>query len=194
MALLSLAPRNRCPAVQPRSAPRLWSALLVATMTILPQGGGAQAVSEPALKAAFLLNFAKFTQWPMNARGATAPLVLCSADEAVAPALARTVAGQTIEQHPVSASRVTLDGSLRECALLYVGKLDPRKIAKLADALRGAAVLTVGDEQAFASAGGMIGLFVEDGRMRFAVNIGAAERGGVRLSAKLLSLARIVKD
>lgn len=156
--------------------------------------GVAQAVSEPALKAAFLLNFAKFTEWPADVRAATAPLVLCSADQSVTPALERTVAGQTIEQHPIAANQVSLDGPLHDCALLYMGKVDRTKITQLAATLNGAGVLTVGDEQAFAAAGGMIGLFVEDGRMRFAINIGAAERGRVRLSSKLLTLARIVKD
>ncbi len=151
-------------------------------------------MSESALKAAFLLNFAKFTEWPPTVRGRTSPLVLCSADREVSPLLERTVEGQTIEQHPLSASHVTLDSPLSTCALLYVGKIDRNKVVELAELLDGAGVLTVGDEQAFAVAGGMIGLFLEDGRMRFAVNRSAAERGGVRLSAKLLTLARIVKD
>lgn len=163
-------------------------------MASAPHVGEAQSVSEPALKAALLLNFVRFTEWSSEGRAATAPLVLCSVDEAIVPALERTVAGQTIEQHPLSVSRVTLDGPLRTCALLYVGTVDRQRTVQLADALRGAGVLTVGDEEAFAAAGGMIGLFVEDGRMRFAVNVSAIEQGHVRLSAKLLSLARIVKD
>ncbi len=177
-----------------RAALRLVLALLVTALVGPASDGGSQSVSEPALKAAFLLNFVKFTEWPPSVRGRTAPLVLCSADQAVSPVLERTVAGQTVEEHPLSASHVSLDGPLRECALLYVGKIDRPKVVQLAQTLNGAGVLTVGDEQAFAAAGGMIGLFVEEGRMRFAVNLGAAERGRVRLSAKLLTLARIVKD
>jgi hypothetical protein len=154
----------------------------------------AQGVSESALKAAFLLNFAKFTEWPPDARPMTAPIILCSADETVTPSLETTVNGQMIEKHPVSANRVTLDGPFRECAVLYVGKVDERRTAQLAQALKGASVLTVGDDQVFATSGGIIGLFVEAGRMRFAINIGAAEQARLRLSAKLLTLARIVKD
>jgi hypothetical protein len=166
--------------------------LVVALLSVAFDGPA--GVSEAALKAAFLLNFAKFAEWPSDVRPATGPLVLCSADQAVSPLLETTVAGQTVEQRPVSAVRVTLDEPLQDCALLYVGKIDRPKVAELTQTLNGSAVLTVGDEQAFASAGGMIGFFVEDGRMRFAVNVAAAERGRVRLSAKLLTLARIVKD
>ncbi len=154
----------------------------------------AQGVAEPALKAAFLLNFARFTEWPAGMRAMNAPLVLCSSDDAVTPALESTVAGQTIERHPVAASQMSLDGPLHTCALVYMGKVDRTKAAEVADRLHGTGVLTVGDEQAFAAAGGMIGLFVEQGRMRFAINVSAAERGRVRLSSKLLSLAHIMKD
>jgi hypothetical protein len=61
------------------------------------------------------------------------------------------------------------------------------------DEVKGAPILTVGDGDAFASGGGMIGLFVEDGRMRFAINTEAAHRAGLRFSSKLLNLAKIVK-
>ena len=60
--------------------------------------------------------------------------------------------------------------------------------------MKGAPVLTVGDGDGFARGGGMIGLFVEDGRMRFAINPNAAQRAGLRLSSQLLKLARIVKE
>jgi hypothetical protein len=60
--------------------------------------------------------------------------------------------------------------------------------------LKGVAVLTVGTSDQFARSGGMVGLFVEDGRMRFAINPDAAQRSGVRLSSRLLALAKLVKD
>jgi YfiR/HmsC-like len=60
--------------------------------------------------------------------------------------------------------------------------------------VRGAPVLTVGDGDTFPRRGGIVGLIIEDGRMRFAINPDAAQRSGVRLSSKLLSLARLVRD
>ena len=107
-----------------------------------------QAVTQPALKAAFLFKFAKFVEWPADPAGAS-PLTLCVLDDALAA---------TIEE------------------------------------LKGAPVLTVGDGESFAEVGGTIGLFVEDGRMRFAINPNAAHRAGLRLSSQLLKLAKIVKE
>ncbi len=153
----------------------------------------AQAASEPALKAAFLLNFAKFTDWPEDLLAPTAPIVLCVTDGDVESALVATIVGRTINQHPLAVSRVKLDAA-KACAILYAGKLDRKRTAQLAAALSGANVLTVGDEEEFAASGGMIGFFEADGRMRFAVNLAAVERTRLRLSAKLLTLAKIMKD
>ena len=54
--------------------------------------------------------------------------------------------------------------------------------------------LTVSDGAAFAEAGGTANFFVEDQKMRFAINPEAAERARLRVSSKLLSLAKLVKD
>ena len=77
--------------------------------------------------------------------------------------------------------------------LLYVGRLDRRRTAQLGVAVQGASVLTVGDDEAFATGGGVIGLYVDGDRLRFAINPASAERQRLRLSAKLLSLAKLVK-
>jgi hypothetical protein len=60
------------------------------------------------------------------------------------------------------------------------------------DRLRGASVLTVGDHDDFATTGGVIHFTRENYRVRFEINVRAAERAGLRISSKLLQLARIV--
>lgn len=150
----------------------------------------AQSVTQPTLKAAFLLNFAKFVEWPGDA---TQPLTLCVfEDAAVEDALAELVNGGPVGGRPV----VLAKGSraLRTCHLLYVGGVDPARIAATLDEAKAGPILTVGDGDRFVRRGGMIGFFVEDGRMRFAINPDTAQRAGLRLSSRLLSLARIVKD
>ena len=153
-----------------------------------------QAVTQPALKAAFLFNFAKFVEWPAEA---TAPsgLTLCVLDDtAVEDALGQLVNGGPVNGRAVTLVKGARNRPLRGCHLLYVGDSDPGRIAATLDELKGAPVLTVGDGDAFPRGGGVIGLFVEDGRMRFAINPDAAQRAGLRLSSQLLNLARIVKE
>ena len=172
---------------------------MVAALAALPASpltlrAAGQAVAEPSLKAAFLLNFTKFTEWPDDVLAPSAPLVLCVADSDVAAALDGLVAGRSVNQHALALRRVKLEDAMRTCALLYTSKLDDRRTAQLVSALAGASVLTVGEAQDFAVRGGMIGLFVDDGRMRFAVNRDAVQKTRIRLSAQLLTLAKIVKD
>ena len=71
-------------------------------------GASAQDVTEPALKAAFIYNFAKFTEWPTDVVAAGEPLVMCVVDdEAVADALERAVKGRVIASHSILVSHDT---------------------------------------------------------------------------------------
>jgi hypothetical protein len=152
-----------------------------------------QTVTQPALKAAFLYNFAKFAEWPADS-APTSPLTLCVLDDvAVDESLAQLVKGSVVNGRPVTVQRATRD-KIRACHLAYFGGTDVDHAIALLDEIKGAPVLTVSDGEQFARMGGVIGLFLEDGKMRFAVNADAAQRGGVRLSSRLLTLAKLVKD
>ena len=154
----------------------------------------AQSVSGPVLRAAFLLNFAKFTEWPESQLPSTATIILCSTDDEVSAVLESSVPGRFIGQHPVAVSRVKGDVVPPGCAVLYTRTQDSKKVAALAAQARGAGVLLVGETEEFVAFGGVIGFFVDGGRMRFAICPGSAQRAGLRLSAQLLSLAKLIKD
>ena len=154
----------------------------------------AQSITPPALRAAFLLNLAKFVEWPLD-QPQPGPLYLCVLDDvAVEESLAEMLDGAPGSGRGITLSRSVHSGALRGCHVLYVGDTDPEHVATIVDELTQAPVLTVGDSEAFARGGGMIGLFVEEGRMRFAINPDAAQRAGLTLSSRLLNLARIVKE
>jgi hypothetical protein len=157
-------------------------------------GLSAQAVTQPALRAAFLYNFAKFTEWPPDSVP-TGPLTLCVLDDgAVEGALSELVGNSTINGRAVTISRGVRGARLRACHLLYVGEATAGRAAAILDELLGAPVLTVSNGDEFVRMGGIVGLFVEEGRMRFAINPDAAQRAGVRLSSRLLQLAKIFRD
>lgn len=152
----------------------------------------AQTVSAPALTAAFLYNFAKFAQWPADAPAG--PLRLCVlGDAAVADALVDTIGDRAIDGREVVISRMKPGGYTRGCHLLYIAA-DTRRAVETIEPLRNAPMLTVSDQPSFAHDGGIAEFFVEGGKMRFAINVDAAQRARVRLSSRLLTLARIVKD
>jgi hypothetical protein len=174
--------------------PRPWS-LVVAGLLIVAgaPAARAQSASEPALKAAFLYNFAKFAEWPADAAPAD-PLTICVfGDTPIADALDETVKGRTVDGRKTVVVRVKPEG-FRGCHVLYLAGLDTKRAQAIIDDLKGVPVLTVGEREQFALGGGIAGLFVEQGRMRFAINVEAAQRGRLRISSRLLSLAKIVKD
>lgn len=154
----------------------------------------AQAITPPALRAAFLFNFAKFVEWPAD-QPDNGPLYMCVLDDsAVEESLTQLLDGAPISGRSVTLLRSVRNRPLRSCHVLYVGDSDAERVATAIEELKYAPVLTVGDGETFARGGGMIGLFIEDGRMRFAINPDAAQRAGLKLSSRLLNLARIVKE
>lgn len=166
----------------------------LAAALLLAQGSAVgQVATQPALRAAFLLNFAKFAEWPDEAASA-GPLTLCVIDDGeVQRVLADLVAGGPINGRQGAVATGGRPESIRSCHLVYLGEKSAGRAAAILDQARGAPVLTVSDGDEFIRLGGMVGFFVEGGRMRFAVNPDAAQRAGVRLSSKLLQLARIVR-
>jgi uncharacterized protein DUF4154 len=168
--------------------------LLLAALLSGPSAAAAQDVSVPVLKAAFLTNFAKFAVWPDEGAPAGRTFTFCvSGDKAVAAALEQGFKAHP-GQEPVSVIFVEPDGPLSACQMLYLGGLNLRDTRRALDALKGAPTFTVSDVDGFAQQGGMVQLRLEQGRMRFVINPAAAQRAHIALSAKLLSLATIVKD
>jgi hypothetical protein len=150
--------------------------------------------SAPVVTAAFLMNFVKFVEWPADALPPDAPMVMCIADPAVATALTGSLDNVPAGARPVSVLRVPAGAVPVECGVLYVADIDARRMTTLIAALRGRSVLAVSNATDFAKQGGTIQLFLEDGRMRLAINPQAAERARLRVSSRLLNLAVIVKE
>jgi hypothetical protein len=181
--------------IRPPGAGRA-STLLAGIAIVLASSapGIAQGVSQSAVKAAFLFNFAKFTEWPPGRLAPQGTLRFCVTEAAVAEALRTTVADRLIRSHPLVVALVKPDDDLRDCALAYVGPLEPRSAARLVESLRGAPVLSVSDFEQFTALGGIVHFYKDDGRMRFAINTAAAERAQLRLDSQLLSLAKVIKE
>lgn len=174
---------------------RILAALMLATLLAGPARADSARPppeSEAVLKAAFIFNFAKFTEWPALSAGA--PIEACIyGDDAIAAALQETVAGQSIVGH-VIAVRATKDSAgFRLCHLLFIGSAEAQRVQAALNSVSTMPVLTVSDGKGFAKTGGIIEMYVEEGRMRFAINVSAVERSGLHLSSRLLGLARIVR-
>ena len=149
----------------------------------------AQNVTEPALKAAFIYNFARFTQWP-DAWPASEPFVICVLGNAVGDALERVVKGRELAAHPIVVSRASPAGPNRGCHVLYLSGILAGQAGQLVAGLRDAPVLTISDIEGFTDVGGMAQLFFEHGQLRFSIKLDPVKRARLQISSKLLALAK----
>lgn len=149
--------------------------------------------TEQAVQAAFVFNFAKFTEWPAQTFAAPeTPFTLCVLGEESFAALRDTTSGKQLQGRVVQVRGEVNAESISECQILFVSAQSSVSQQALAALLPTPRVLTVGDREGFATSGGMIGLFKEEGKIKFTINLKTAERAGLKLSSQLLRLARIV--
>lgn len=179
---------------------RTAGAWLLLALSAPAQTGDANPSSfaETEVKAAFVYNFAHFVRWPdgHNLRPGE-PFRYCVFDDTLAPLLAKAVAGETLDGHPLVVQRQPDSRNLQECHLIYFGEqstIGPSPQVDVLKRLAGSAILTVSDHPGFAARGGMITLVRKRGRIHPVINTDAIERADLRISAKLLNLATLTRD
>jgi hypothetical protein len=165
------------------------TALTLTAVLLLLTPAGAQDVTGPALKAAAIYNFAKFTDWP-DSVVAGGPFTMCVVgDSAVGDALERAIKGRHREGSDIIVSRPTPPEVPRTCHVLYLSGITLAQAAQIVAAIDDAPVLTISDLDGFADVGGMVQLFFEHGQLRFSVALSSARRARLQISAKVLTLA-----
>jgi uncharacterized protein DUF4154 len=166
-------------------------AVLVFALLLAARGGtaasaqGATAI-EHQVKAAFLVNFAKFVEWPPSA----APLVICIVDDDdFARVAIDTIQKKTINGRALAVRAVGRAGDdIHECSLVFVAS-EAGSTGRVLGQIDRQPILTVGESEFFLQDGGMIRLFRAGDRLRFQINAGAAQQRGLKVSSQLLSLA-----
>lgn len=182
-----------------RGAPwrRRVAALLVLVFAFSPVAAGAQQAE--AVRAAFVLNFLKFAEWPAGGGDATSPLVIGAiGDDAQVAALQAGLDGKEIQGRRVvvrafrDADQWRREG--HDCQALFLSPGSSAAWTQLRAELAALPVLTISEAPGFCEQGGMLNLFEQDHRIRFEANPGAADQAGLKLRSTLLTLATIVKS
>ncbi|HEV8317039.1 MAG TPA: YfiR family protein [Vicinamibacterales bacterium] len=161
------------------------AALAVAIVYALP-ASAQDTPLEYRVKAAYLFNFTKFVDWPPGAISEGAPFTICVAGmNPFASALEDTIRGETVAGRSLQ-SRVAQGNE--PCQVVFVPHdVDPVPILKRA---RMQPVLTVGESPDFLRQGGIINFVRDGGKVRFEISQEAAARAQLRISSRLLRLAR----
>ncbi len=154
----------------------------------------AAALSEYRVKAVFLFNFAQFVEWPPEAfRGPDAPFVIgILGNDPFGAELDAVVRGETVGQRHLLVERYRTVAEVQSCNILYIGRTEIEHLPGILAALRGRSILTVSDTDNADQNGVMIRLLNERSHIRMQIDVGAAKRGNLIISSKLLRPAEIV--
>lgn len=170
-----------------------WLVLGIAPAFLCAQAQRVEA-PEATVKAAFLFKFASYVEWPPAAfPSPEAPFVFATlgADE-VGAELAKLAPGRTIGAHPVAVKRLKEGESLRGVHAVLIGRAAPDRPASIAKAAQAAGLLVVTESDRSLEAGSSINFVTADERVGFEVSLDAAEKSGLRISSRMLTVARRV--
>jgi hypothetical protein len=165
--------------------------LLLALAHPATEPARAQALTEAQLRARFLLNFLRFTEWPESAFPNTgAPLALCvlGAGDPLEGALAE-VQGAAVGGRKVAVRNHVDAGQAGDCQLLYVPDSELRRLAGVREAIGAHPVLLVGESEAILDRGGMIALRDSNRHLVFVVNLAPARHAALGFSPQMLNAA-----
>ena len=169
-------------------------ALVGAAWSISVRPMAADVPGEYDVKAAFILNFARFTEWPENSfTDRSSPLVIAVVgDDPFGGTLGRVIADKAINSHPLTVRKATAAADFTGVNVLFLSGSERSRAQDILRRIKTASILTVSDIDDFCAMGGIIHLTNEQQRIRFEVNLVAAQRAGLNISSKLLGLARAV--
>jgi len=154
------------------------------------------AVPDYEVKAEFIERFTRFVDWPASSfASANAPFVVCVwGSGALATQLERVVSRRRLKDRPVRLLHVGPGDALTACHILYVAPVSRDVVRGITDNTRGKSILSVGDQPGFAEDGLLINLIVDqEGFVHFEINRDIARISGLKISAKLMQLARLVR-
>lgn len=155
--------------------------------------GQAQAPSEYEVKAIFLYRFSQFIEWP----GPVSREPICIGIVGQDPfggMLEQVVQGKLVNGREFVIKHFKPGPLARDCHMVFISSSERKRLRLILGSFQGAAVLTVGDTPGFCQSGGVINFELVNDSVRFEINIDATERAGLRMSSKLLSLAKVVRD
>lgn len=152
------------------------------------------APTEYQVKAAFLYNFGKFVEWPPQAQPSNSFTICVLGQDPFGPVLDELIKGRSLQGKKLVARRPERVEDAGNCQILFISSSENGRLAQILGALRGRSVLTVGEAERFAHRGGMINFRLEGSKVRFEINLDAAEHEGLTVSSQLLKLATIIRE
>lgn len=168
----------------------------VLVLVSLPLSGQSANATEYRLKARYLSSFPSFVEWPSEGwPSGKAPFLICVFGEfPFGTSLAEVTRGSTVREKRVEIKWIRKTGDLGACQILFVSQSEQKRYSQVLDAVRGKTVLTVGETQEFLDAGGVLSFYSRGEGIQFDVNLGEANKAHLKISSRMLALARRVMN
>jgi hypothetical protein len=154
-----------------------------------------QKAGEYQVKALFIYNFINFVDWPAGSSFDSSPTVnVCVIGEDPFGEALNDIRSETVKGKRLAIRFYRSYDEPEGCHLLFIPASEKNHMGRILRSISDKSVLTVADTEESVRQGAVIGFFIEQKRVRFAVNLEAARRAGLKISAKLLKLAKIIKS
>ena len=158
-------------------------------------GAGEPGFTEYEVKAGFIYNVAKFVEWPegsgLSSKGT---ITLCVLGNDPFGKVLDNIEGKMVKGKRLEIRRVSSLRELKDCQIAFISASEKEHLSRIADALREASVLTIGDTEGFISQGVIINFFMEGKKVRFEIDPERAKRSKLTISSQLLKLAKIAGE
>ncbi len=179
-----------------RLASNKWRTTRLLSGMVLASVMSAGTVDEYQLKAAFLYNFAKFVEWPAEAfRSDKDPLRICVLGASpFGSSLSDVLRGKMVLGHPIALTDITDPAQAADCQIVFISASERKRVRLILKTLPRTGILTVSESEGFAQHGGMVNFTREGGHLGFEINAGVASDARLRISSRVLQLARVVKS
>jgi hypothetical protein len=153
------------------------------------------AALEHRVKAAFLYQFAGYVEWPTHSfsQADTPVTIAVLGADPLATELSQVVIGRKVGGRSVTVRRVRAGESLAGVHILFIGMTEGARLSRLTQPALSHSILTVTESDGALTQGSMINFVLDDRRVRFEVALDTVEKGGLRLSSRLLAVARDVR-
>jgi len=149
--------------------------------------------SEYEVKAAFLYNFVKFVEWPDESFSNATMIIGILGEDPFGTAI-DTIQGKTVKGKKLLIKRFKHIKDIENCHILFISSSEKKHLSRIVEALSGLSILTVGDTEGAAQRGVIINFYIRQKKVRFEINVEAARRAKLKISSKMLKLAKIVHE
>jgi hypothetical protein len=147
------------------------------------------------IKAAFLLNFAKFMEWPSQVFPDTSSsLTLYILGKDPFDEALKTIEDKIVKKRKLVIKRTLSVEDIKECHILFICTSEKKKLSEIFTKIKDKPILTVAETNNFCQSGGIVNFIVVKNKIRFEINVDAAKRTGLKISSKLLKLSKIIKE